>query len=98
MRVVFLGTGTSHGIPVIGCPCPVCASRDPRDRRYRSSILIEEGGASVLVDSGPEFRLQALRAHISRLDAMWPRTLSSRGAPAASTSAIPQASTDLMAS
>lgn len=70
MRVVFLGTGTSHGIPVIGCPCPVCASRDPRDIRYRSSILIEEGGASILVDSGPEFRLQALRAHISRLDAM----------------------------
>jgi phosphoribosyl 1,2-cyclic phosphate phosphodiesterase len=70
MRVVFLGTGTSHGIPAIGCSCPVCASRDPRDWRYRSSVLIERGGASLLVDSGPEFRLQALRAHITRLDAM----------------------------
>jgi phosphoribosyl 1,2-cyclic phosphate phosphodiesterase len=70
MRIVFLGSGTSFGVPVIGCSCPVCASRDPRDRRYRASILIQSGGSSVVVDSGPEFRLQALRAGISRLDAL----------------------------
>jgi phosphoribosyl 1,2-cyclic phosphate phosphodiesterase len=75
MRVLLLGTGTSFGIPVIGCACPVCASPDPRDRRYRASILIEdrdaEGRAStVVVDAGPEFRLQALRAGLSRLDAL----------------------------
>lgn len=70
MRVRFLGTGTSHGVPVIGCPCRVCASADPRDRRYRSSILIEGREAAVLVDSGPEFRLQALEARITRLDGL----------------------------
>jgi phosphoribosyl 1,2-cyclic phosphate phosphodiesterase len=70
MRVVFLGSGTSFGVPVIGCSCPVCRSSDPRDRRYRASILIESGGASVVVDAGPEFRLQALRAGISSLDAL----------------------------
>jgi phosphoribosyl 1,2-cyclic phosphate phosphodiesterase len=70
MRVLFLGSGTSFGVPVIGCGCPVCASPDPRDRRYRASILIESEGASVVVDAGPEFRLQALRAGVSRLDAL----------------------------
>jgi phosphoribosyl 1,2-cyclic phosphate phosphodiesterase len=75
MRVLILGTGTSYGVPVIGCACPVCLSPDPRDRRYRASILIEardaDGRASaVVVDAGPEFRLQALRAGISRLDAL----------------------------
>jgi phosphoribosyl 1,2-cyclic phosphate phosphodiesterase len=70
MRVLFLGSGTSFGVPVIGCGCPVCASPDPRDKRYRASILIESGGASVVVDAGPEFRLQALRARITRLDAL----------------------------
>ena len=70
MRVVFLGSGTSFGVPVIGCGCAVCASGDPRDKRYRASVLIESGGASVVVDAGPEFRLQALRAGITRLDAL----------------------------
>jgi phosphoribosyl 1,2-cyclic phosphate phosphodiesterase len=75
MRVLILGTGTSYGVPVIGCACPVCLSPDPRDKRYRASILIEardaDGRASaVVVDAGPEFRLQALRAGISRLDAL----------------------------
>jgi phosphoribosyl 1,2-cyclic phosphate phosphodiesterase len=70
MRVLFLGSGTSFGVPVIGCDCPVCASPDPRDKRYRASILIESEGASVVVDAGPEFRLQALRARITRLDAL----------------------------
>ena len=54
MRVVFLGSGTSFGVPVIGCGCAVCASGDPRDKRYRASVLIESGGASVVVDAGPE--------------------------------------------
>jgi phosphoribosyl 1,2-cyclic phosphate phosphodiesterase len=75
MRVLFLGSGTSFGVPVIGCSCPVCASSDPRDKRYRASILIESRDAAgvvstVVVDTGPEFRLQALRARITRLDAI----------------------------
>ncbi len=70
MRINFLGTGTSHGIPVIGCACPVCISADPRDARYRASILVESGTTSILVDAGPEFRLQAIRAHLKRLDAV----------------------------
>jgi len=79
MRLTFLGTGTSHGVPVIGCSCPACASSDPRDARYRASVLVEadgpSGGAAV-VDTGPEFRLQALRARIglpggpARIDAV----------------------------
>lgn len=70
MRVTFLGTGTSQGIPVIGCECPVCQSIDFRDKRFRTSIHIEIGGQSFVVDSGPEFRLQMLREGIVRLDAL----------------------------
>lgn len=71
MNAVFLGTGTSHGVPVVGCSCPVCRSRDPRDSRYRASLLVRgDGGERILVDPGPEFRLQALRAGIDRLDAV----------------------------
>lgn len=71
MRVRFLGTGTSHGVPVLGCSCPVCTSTDPRDARYRSSALVEgDSGELVLIDAGPEFRLQGLRAGLSRLDAV----------------------------
>jgi len=64
MRFTFLGTGTSHGVPVIGCSCRACSSRDPRDARYRSSAMVEAGGTMVVIDAGPEFRLQALRAGI----------------------------------
>lgn len=71
MRVRFLGTGTSHGIPVLGCTCAVCASRDGRDSRFRSSALVRgRGGERVLIDAGPEFRLQALAAGLDRLDAV----------------------------
>lgn len=71
MRIRFLGTGTSHGVPVLGCACAVCRSSDPRDARYRSSALIEGGGGEILlIDAGPEFRLQALRAGLTRLDAV----------------------------
>lgn len=63
MRITFLGTGTSCGIPVIGCSCPVCTSADPRDRRLRTSALIETDEARILVDCGPDFREQMLRLH-----------------------------------
>lgn len=70
MKIKVLGSGTSHGVPVIGCGCRVCRSEDPRDARTRASILVEWGQARLLVDAGPEFRLQALRAGIDRLDAV----------------------------
>lgn len=69
-HVTFLGTGTSHGIPVIGCSCPVCLSSDPHDSRFRSSILVQDGEHSLLIDTTPEFRLQALRANLKSLDAV----------------------------
>ena len=72
MNVVFLGTGTSHGVPVVGCTCSVCHSADPKDQRYRASILLRgDEGENVLVDAGPEFRLQALRARVDHLDAVF---------------------------
>lgn len=71
MRITFLGTGTSHGIPVIGCNCGVCTSSDPRNARMRSSVLIEEGSCSYIIDTGQEFRLQAIRAGIRDVDAVF---------------------------
>jgi phosphoribosyl 1,2-cyclic phosphate phosphodiesterase len=68
LRVTFLGTGTSQGIPVIGCECPVCRSLDFRDKRFRTSIHLEAQGVSLVVDTGPDFRMQMLRAGIKRLD------------------------------
>ena len=71
MKLRFLGTGTSHGVPVVACTCRVCASTDPRDNRHRSSVVVEgDGGELVLIDAGPEFRLQAIRSGMSRLDAI----------------------------
>jgi len=70
MRVTVLGSGTSLGVPVIGCMCRVCTSRDPRNDRMRSSILVETARQVLLVDVGPDFRLQALRAGIRSLDAV----------------------------
>ncbi len=71
MEIIVLGSGTSHGIPVIACSCRVCRSADPRDVRYRASLLVRgSGGERVLIDAGPEFRLQAVRAGIDRLDAL----------------------------
>lgn len=70
-RVTFLGTGTSHGVPAIGCRCTTCLSDDPHDHRWRPSILIElRGGAAVLVDTSPDLRAQALAFAISRIDAI----------------------------
>ena len=70
MKLTFLGTGTSTGVPSIGCDCRTCLSDDPRDKRLRVSILIEQGDKKVLVDTSIDFRQQALRAGIGRLDAV----------------------------
>ena len=69
-RVTFLGTGTSHGVPMIGCTCGVCTSDDPRDNRMRPSIYIELPDLAVLVDTGTDLRRQALRFRLPRVDAM----------------------------
>jgi phosphoribosyl 1,2-cyclic phosphate phosphodiesterase len=70
MKLTFLGTGTSNGIPVIGCSCSVCASDDPRDKRMRTSAFVEVEGKTFLIDASPELRLQAVAAGLSRVDAV----------------------------
>lgn len=70
MIINFLGTGTSQGVPIIGCGCPVCTSLDFRNQRFRSSVHIEVDGLSIVVDTGPDFRMQMLRARIQKLDAV----------------------------
>ena len=70
MRLTFLGTGTSTGIPLLGCDCEVCRSSDPRDCRTRPSLLVEFDGHAVVIDTSPEFRIQALREKMKRLDAV----------------------------
>jgi phosphoribosyl 1,2-cyclic phosphate phosphodiesterase len=70
MRLTLLGTGTSMGIPVIGCTCAVCTSSDPRNRRMRTSALLTTAGRTLLFDAGPDFRTQALRAGIDSIDAV----------------------------
>ncbi len=72
MRLTFLGTGTSFGVPQIGCGCPVCQSVDPRDKRTRCGAVIESSqGARLLIDTPPELRLQAIACGISRVDAVF---------------------------
>lgn len=70
MKIVFLGTGTSVGVPMIGCTCAVCRSTDPRNRRRRSSLYLEAGGVHVVVDTPPDFREQALQHRVPRVDAV----------------------------
>ncbi|MDM8008141.1 MAG: MBL fold metallo-hydrolase [Phycisphaerae bacterium] len=69
-RIVILGTGTSHGVPMIGCTCPVCTSSDPRDKRTRTSVAVETAGRSFLIDTPPELRTQCLACNITRVDAV----------------------------
>ncbi|MCR5019267.1 MAG: MBL fold metallo-hydrolase [Bacteroidales bacterium] len=69
-KLTFLGTGTSQGIPIIACQCPVCRSSDPRDKRFRASALVEFGGLRILVDAGPDFRSQMLAHDVRHLDAI----------------------------
>jgi phosphoribosyl 1,2-cyclic phosphate phosphodiesterase len=70
MKITFLGTGTSQGVPVIGCPCEVCTSLDFRDKRLRSSIQVEVAERSFVIDTGPDFRQQMLRERVQRIDAI----------------------------
>jgi phosphoribosyl 1,2-cyclic phosphate phosphodiesterase len=70
MKITFLGTGTSNGIPLIGCPCEVCTSVDARDKRTRTSVMIEVGGKNFVIDTGPDFRQQMLREKVGSLDAV----------------------------
>jgi len=70
LKVTFLGTGTSQGVPVIACDCEVCTSADKHDKRLRVSVLIEEKGKSLVIDAGPDFRYQMLRAGVKHLDAI----------------------------
>ena len=70
LQITVLGSGTSTGVPAIGCHCDVCTSSDPRDKRLRPSILLTYGGHNVLIDTTPDFRTQALRTGMERLDAI----------------------------
>lgn len=70
LNVLFLGTGTSTGVPVIGCRCEVCQSADPRNRRWRSSILVRSASTTLLVDSCPDLRAQALQHNLTAIDAV----------------------------
>ena len=69
-KLTFLGTGTSQGVPIIGCKCEVCISPDSRDKRFRASAFIEYGGLNILVDAGPDFRMQMLENDLCHLDAI----------------------------
>lgn len=70
ITITFLGTGTSQGVPMIGCPCDVCQSTDPKDKRLRTAIWVRSAKTSIVIDTGPDFRCQALRANIDRVDAV----------------------------
>ncbi len=69
-RLTFLGTGTSQGVPIIGCRCKVCSSQDAKDKRFRASVYVEHEGLKVLVDAGPDFRMQMLAHGLCHLDAI----------------------------
>lgn len=70
MKITFLGTGTSQGVPLIACNCEVCTSADARDKRLRSSLLVQSGNLNIVIDSGPDFRQQMLQCGIRHLDAL----------------------------
>lgn len=70
MKVTVLGSGTSSGVPTIGCNCPACTSSDPRDNRLRASVMIESGKSRIVIDTSPDFRQQMLRHNVSNVDAV----------------------------
>ncbi|NDE61292.1 MAG: MBL fold metallo-hydrolase [Cyclobacteriaceae bacterium] len=70
MILTFLGTGTSQGVPVIGCPCSVCQSLDYKNKRFRTSMHVQVGSSSLVIDTGPDFRQQMLREDVKRVDAV----------------------------
>jgi len=70
IKITFLGTGTSIGVPVITCDCPVCLSPEPNDKRLRTSIMIEVSGYTFVIDCGPDFRIQMLREHVMNIHAI----------------------------
>jgi phosphoribosyl 1,2-cyclic phosphate phosphodiesterase len=71
LRITFLGTGTSHGVPMIGCDCETCRSADPRDKRWRASIYVEtDDGQALLIDAGPDIRAQSLAFNVRHVDAI----------------------------
>ncbi len=70
MKITFLGTGTSQGVPVIACECNTCGSPDPRDNRLRTSLLLETESTTLVFDAGPDFRQQMLREHVTKLDSI----------------------------
>ncbi len=70
MQITVLGSGTSQGVPVVGCKCRVCNSKDSHDKRLRTSVLVEASGTTIVIDAGPDFRQQMLRADVRKLDAV----------------------------
>jgi phosphoribosyl 1,2-cyclic phosphate phosphodiesterase len=70
MKIIILGSGTSTGVPMVGCRCPVCSSDDPRDKRTRASVVIETGGRYILVDTSTDLRKQAIRERLPHIDAV----------------------------
>lgn len=70
MKITFLGTGTSHGIPMIACNCKVCTSDNPKNKRMRTSVLVSKNGCNILIDATPELRLQCIKNKVTRLDAV----------------------------
>lgn len=70
MKLTLMGTGTSHGVPVVACNCDVCKSEDPKNKRYRASACVSDGDINIVIDTGPEFRLQAVRQGLMTLDAI----------------------------
>ena len=70
MQITLLGTGTSQGVPVIACDCEVCKSENPKDKRLRSSVMIEINNKTFIIDTGPDFRQQMLRENVQEIDAI----------------------------
>jgi phosphoribosyl 1,2-cyclic phosphate phosphodiesterase len=70
LKITFLGTGTSQGVPVIACSCPICLSNDPRDKRLRASVMVETGEKIFIIDTGPDFRQQMLRENVKNITAV----------------------------